>query len=187
MHFYDEISKVTNTLKSGGTIIYPTDTIWGIGCDPFNESAVGNLFYLKKRPRNKPILLLVDSIEMLKQYVSIHPRVETLLVYHRKPLTLIYKADKRIPNFLTSKEGTIGIRVVQDDFCQEIIKSFGKPISSTSANFAGNPFPTNFEEIDFDFLKVADYVVKYRQNEPCQGSPSVIATFNREGELSFLR
>lgn len=187
MQFSDEIPKIINTLKSGGTIIYPTDTIWGIGCDPFNESAVGNLFYLKKRPRNKPILLLVDSIEMLKQYVSIHPRVETLLVYHKQPLTLIYKADKRIPDFLTTADHTIGIRVVLDDFCQEVIKSFGKPISSTSANFAGNPFPANFEDIDVNFLNVADYVVNYRQNEPCKGSPSVIATFDREGELSFLR
>lgn len=187
MHFCDELPRVINALKSGGTIIYPTDTIWGIGCDAFNESAVGNLFYLKKRPRNKPVLLLVDSIEMLKQYVEIHPRVETLLVYHKQPLTIIYKADKRIPKYLTSENHSIGIRVVMDQFCKEIIKSYGKPITSTSANFAGEPFPINYQDIDSDFLKIADYVVRFRQADKKKGSPSVIAKFNGEGELSFLR
>ena len=181
------MASVISTLKQGGTIIYPTDTIWGIGCDPFNEAAVGNLFYLKKRPRSKPLLLLVDSIEMLKQYVNIHPRVETLLVYHRQPLTLIYKADKRIPKHLTTEARTIGIRVVLDDFCKEVIRSFGKPISSTSANFSGSPFPTNYIDIDSGFLQIADYVVKYKQKERSSGKPSVIASFDSEGELSFFR
>lgn len=187
MHFCDELPSVINALKSGGTIIYPTDTIWGIGCDAFNESAVGNLFYLKKRPRNKPVLLLVDSIEMLKQYVKIHPRVETLLFYHRQPLTIIYKADKRIPQYLTSENHSIGIRVVKEEFCKEVIKAFGKPITSTSANFSGEEFPNSFQDINADFLKVADYVVRYKQADNTKGSPSVIASFNREGELSFLR
>jgi len=187
MLFRDEIASVIKTLRQGGTIVYPTDTIWGIGCDPFSEAAVGNLFYLKKRPRKKPLLLLVDSIKMLKQYVTIHPRVETLLVYHRQPLTLIYKADKRIPSYLTNESGTIGIRVVLDDFCKEVIKIFGKPITSTSANFSGSPYPNNFEDIDNDFLKVADYVVKYKQQETSRGKPSVIASFNGEGELAFFR
>lgn len=187
MHFCDELPNVIKTLKSGGTIIYPTDTIWGIGCDAFNESAVGNLFYLKKRPRSKPLLLLVDSIAMLKQFVEIHPRVETLLFYHRQPLTIIYKADKRIPKYLTSEEHSIGIRVVVDKFCKEVIKSFGRPITSTSANFSGSPFPNNFQDIDNKFLDVADYVVKFRQSENKKGSPSVIAKFNGEGELQFLR
>lgn len=187
MLFCDEIASVINTLKQGGTIIYPTDTIWGIGCDPFNEAAVGNLFYLKKRPRSKPLLLLVDSIKMLKQYVNIHPRVETLLVYHKQPLTLIYKADKRIPEHLTTEIRTIGIRVVLDDFCKEVIKTFGSPITSTSANFSGSPFPTSFQDIDSRFLQIADYVVKYKQQERSNGKPSVIASFDSEGELSFFR
>lgn len=187
MLFCDELTSVINTLNQGGTIIYPTDTIWGIGCDPFNEAAVGNLFYLKKRPRTKPLLLLVDSIEMLKQYVNIHPRVETLLVYHKQPLTLIYKADKRIPSHLTTDTRTIGIRVVLDDFCREMIKTFGKPVSSTSANFSGVPYPANFNSIESTFLNVADYVVKHKQEETTNGKPSVIASFNGEGELSFLR
>lgn len=187
MLFCDEIASVINTLNQGGTIIYPTDTIWGIGCDPFNESAVGNLFYLKNRPRTKPLLLLVDSIEMLKQYVTIHPRVETLLVYHKQPLTLIYKADKRIPTFLTTESRTIGVRVVLDEFCKALIKAFGKPITSTSANFSGSPYPSSFQEIDNGFLDVADYVVKHKQNEDTKGKPSVIASFDSEGELSFFR
>lgn len=187
MQFGDEVSNVIKTLETGGTIIYPTDTIWGIGCDPFNESALGNLFYLKKRPTSKPVLLLVDSIQMLKQYVKIHPRVETLLVYHRQPLTIIYKADKRLPSFLTSKDHTIGIRIVLEPFCQEVIRRYGKPITSTSANFSGKAFPKNYNEIEDSFLSVADYVVQHGQHEEYEGSPSVIATFNREGELSFLR
>jgi len=187
MLFCDEIASVIRTLKQGGTIIYPTDTIWGIGCDPFNDAAVGNLFYLKKRPQSKPILLLVDSIEMLKQYVTIHPRVETLLVYHKQPLTLIYKADKRIPEHLTPEARTIGIRVVLDDFCKQVIQRFGKPISSTSANFSGSPFPSSFQDIEHNFLQVADYVVKHRQQEISKGKPSVIASFDSEGELSFFR
>ena len=185
----EEVTRAVTALRKGRVLLYPTDTIWGLGCDIFNESAVKRIYEIKQRPENKPFVLLVDSIEMLKKYIKdIHPRVETLLTHHIQPLTIIYQSNGTLPDYLVSEEGTLAIRVTQDEFCKQIIGALGQPIISTSANRAEQPYPKNFQEIDEVILKMADDIVDFRiKGEEGDQIPSVIATFNHKGDLSFIR
>ena len=180
------VDTAIEALKMGGILIYPTDTIWGIGCDPENKSAVERIFQIKKRDRDKPFILLVSDIEMLKRYVYIHPRIETLLVVHQKPLTLIYSEVKNLPDHLLGPDGSIGIRICKHPFTNDLISRYNKPLVSTSANFSGDPFPASFDDINPKLLRLMDHVVRPQLKER-NGSPSVVATFNHKGELSFLR
>ena len=184
----DNLEIITSTLESGGLILYPTDTIWGIGCDATNEDAVQRIFDLKKRPYDKPFVLLVNSIEMLKNYVEhVHPRIETLLMHHLQPLTMIYDQAKNLPPISYAREGSVAIRVVQDSFCRELIAQFGKPLIASSANITDKPFPANFGGISSDVITGVDYVVKWKQSEKKISQPSVIAKFSEKEELIFLR
>ncbi len=188
MRFPDNLDDISDVLSNDGVILYPTDTIWGLGCNPFSIKAINKLFELKKRDKSKGLLLLVDSIEMLKEHVyEIHPRVETLLVYHNKPLTIIYPEPKNLPNELMGSFKSIGIRLVNDPFCQALIKHLGHPITSTSANFAGDPFPKIFKDIDPSLINECDYVVNHRQSDVKEGTPSVIVTYDTKGQINFLR
>lgn len=183
-----EIDEIVDTLKKGGIILYPTDTIWGLGCDARNEKSIEKIYAIKQRPHSAPLILLVDSVEMLKDYVPrIHPRIETLMSMHQKPLTIIYSGVEGLPSILYSEKKTLAIRVVQDIFCQALIRDFGAPIVSTSANKSGQPWPKGFGEISSEIIKAADYVVRHRREERVTGEPSVIATYNSKGNLHFLR
>jgi len=160
--YQEELDKTVKYLRKGYVMLYPTDTIWGLGCDSSNVSAVERVFEIKHRPRNKPMVLLMSDIEMLKQHVHfIHPRVETLLSHHRQPLTLIYDHIIDLPDHLLSEEGTCAIRVCHDPFCKEVIEKFGKPIISTSANISEQPFPKTFAEVDQIIKDEADYTVAF--------------------------
>jgi L-threonylcarbamoyladenylate synthase len=188
MFFPDQIEDISYILKMGGILIYPTDTIWGIGCDPFNESAVDKIYEIKERNKSKSFVLLVDSIKMLKLYApKIHPRVETLLVHHTKPLTLIHPEVKNLPEYLKAEDGSVAIRIAQDMFCKDLIQHFGFPLLSTSVNKSGQPSPQNFNEISEDFLKEADYIVKFQRHDQRKKQASVIARYNSKGELDFIR
>lgn len=183
-----EIADVVDVLNKGGVILYPTDTIWGLGCDAMDEKAIATIYQIKQRSADLPLVVLVDSIEMLKAYVpKIHPRVETLLTMHHKPLTIIYSGVKEFPPVLYGNKKTVAIRVVQDAFCQEMIRMFGRPIVSTSANISGEPWPQGFGEISSEIIKASNYVVRYRRDEKQTGEPSVIASYNSKGVLNFLR
>jgi L-threonylcarbamoyladenylate synthase len=184
----DSIKEISDLLHKGKIILYPTDTIWGIGCDATNEGAIQRIFDIKNREASKPLIILANSIEMIKEYVcDLHPRVETLLTLHNRPLTIVHPASKNLPSNLTGGSPSIGIRLVQDAFCQELISTFGKPIVSTSANVSDEPFPRHFGEISSYVLKQIDYVVKYRQEEKTCAEPSVVATYDSVGDLIFLR
>ena len=184
----DNISEISEQLETGGVILYPTDTIWGLGCDATNERAIRRIFNIKNRSLNQPLVILVDSIEMLKEYVpQIHPRVETLLTLHERPLTIVHPQSQNLPQILKGDFSSIGIRVAKDPFCRALIAAFGKPIVSTSANKSKQPYPKHFGEITSEIFKEVDYVVRYRQNDTDPGEPSVIATYNQLGELDFLR
>ncbi|MDG2450233.1 MAG: L-threonylcarbamoyladenylate synthase [Saprospiraceae bacterium] len=185
--YFDELEVINNTLTSGGIILYPTDTIWGIGCDVFQLEAVEKIYNIKKRPRELPFVLLVSSIEMLKTYANIHPRLETLMVYHKKPLTLIYEEVDSLPESILSEDGTIAMRVANDPFCQLIIEELGSPLVSTSANLSGQQFPKHFDEVTGDILRHMDYIVQHRQDDKEERLPSVMAEFNKKGELLFIR
>jgi len=186
--FVDSTEHIVTILNKDGVILYPTDTIWGLGCSIYSQKGVEKIYEIKQRDRNNPLLLLVDGISMLKKYAkSIHPRVETLHVYHKQPLTIIYEAGPRIPQYLLGDNKTIAIRIVQDEFCKSLINLLGYPITSSSANISHKPYPKIFSEIEESILNQSDYVVSYKQKHTKKGSPSVIAKFGENGDLEFLR
>jgi L-threonylcarbamoyladenylate synthase len=185
-----KLMECTDALKEGKVILYPTDTIWGLGCDPWDEEAVERIYRIKNRKRDQPLLLLVDSLDMLRQYVeSIHPRIETLLAFHERPLTLIYPNPKNLPDYLLASDGSIGIRICQSKICCDLIRQFGKPITSTSPNVSGTPAPEHFGEIQSDILSKVEYVLWQPNLDELMGkaTPSVIAKFDESGVLEFLR
>lgn len=184
----DDISEIVRILLDDGIICYPTDTIWGIGCDATNEVAIARITNLKGRSPEKGYILLVDSLEMLKRHVpKIHPRLETLLAYHQRPLTVIYDRSIGLPPAVKAPDGSVAIRIAQDEFCRTLIGQLGRPLLSTSANKSDQPFPPTFGAISSDILMNVDYVVKHRQDDKEPGQPSSIAKLDRHQELDFIR
>jgi len=184
----DNIEAVVDILVDGGIICYPTDTVWGIGCDATNISAIKKVNKLKGRPNGKGYVLLVDSIQMLKNYVEeLHPRMETLLEYHKRPLTLIYPKAKNLPKEVCGEDGSVAIRLAKCTFCQTLISALGAPIISTSANLSGVPFPKTFGEISSEIIEKVDYIAKERRWDKTNGQPSTIAYVDKDGMLEFIR
>ncbi len=184
----EKFDEILTVIRNGEVILYPTDTIWGIGCDATNEKAVEKIIDIKSRRSDKGFVVLVDSIEMLKKFVKhVHPRVETLISFHERPLTVIYDEGKGVAKKVMGDDGSLAVRVVQDPFCRELIKQFGKPLVSTSANISGEPFPAHFGEISSEIFEKVDFVVKYKQDSKDQGEPSVIVRLNEQEELDFIR
>ena len=184
----DDISDIARLLEEGGLICYPTDTIWGIGCDATNETAIRRLSALKGQHPKNGYILLVNDLEMLKRYaVKIHPRVETLLAYHQRPLTIIYEHTTGLPAAVKAANGSVAIRIAGDEFCKELIQTFGKPIVSTAACKTGQPYPPAFGAISSEILGGVDYVVKYRQDDREPHEPSAMARLDRHKELEFIR
>lgn len=189
MNLQHEIDQLTNTLNNGGIILYPTQTIWGLGCDASNETAVQQLLQLKDRPVEKGLIILVDSLASLKQYVNyIPPKASNLVEYHTRPLTIIYEQIKKelfAPSVCAS-DGTLAIRVTQDPFCKRLIKEFDGPIVSTSANFNNAPYPKSFSEIDPELSKQVAYIADYKRDEISNTTPSTIVKVVKN-ELIFIR
>ena len=184
----DKMEDIIAVLNDGGLILYPTDTIWGIGCDATNADAVKKVYQLKRRVPTKPYVLLADSLDLVEQYVyQVHPRIDNLLQYHTRPLTVIYDKAKNLPENAIAEDGSVAIRVAMDDFCKRLISAFGKPLVATSANISDQPFPTNFGSVSSEIIQGVDYVVKWRQHEKQIGEPSVIVKLSRKGELVFIR
>ena len=184
----DNFDNIANILADDGIILYPTDTIWGLGCDATNPVAVERVYNLKQRDRSKPFVLLVDSIEMLKEYVeALHPRLETLMMYHTRPMTVIYDEAKNLPENAVGPGGSVAIRVAHDSFCQQLIRAVGKPLVATSANISNEPFPTIFGEISSQVIQGVDYVARHRRTDKAPKEPSVIVKYDGKGELVFLR
>lgn len=184
----DNLEDIIAVLESGGLILYPTDTIWGIGCDATNPEAVQKVYDLKRRDASKPFVLLANTLDLVKQYVEeVHPRLENLLQYHTRPLTVVYPKSKNLPPIATHESGSVAIRVATDQFCQQLIQAFGKPLISSSANISTEPFPANFGEISSEIIQGVDYVVKSRQYDQTNAEPSVIVMVTEDGEFNFLR
>jgi len=182
-----EVSVALKTLQQEGIIIYPTDTVWGIGCDATNENTVKKVFKIKQRTESKSLIILVDSFKMLKEYVNEIPyNINEILEKFHKPTTIIYNNPKRLAKNVVASDDTVAIRVVQDKFCKELIKEYGKPIVSTSANISGKPSPKSFEEIEPSILDAVDYVVNLHQNKKTD-SPSSIIKLNAKGEIEVIR
>ena len=182
-----EIALALKALELNGTIIYPTDTIWGLGCDATNQGAVKKIYKIKNRSESKSLIILVDGMDMLKKYVSHVPKVvEKFLKASNKPTTVIYSHPKGLAQNVIASDDTVAIRIVQSDFCKALISEFSKPIVSTSANFSGQPSASSFKEIDPLLLKQVDYIVNLPAAES-KSTASQIIKLNDLGEIEFLR
>jgi len=187
--FFDyEIAEAASVLQHGELILFPTDTIWGIGCDACNENAVEKVYQLKQREHSKPFVLLVDGLDMLRSYVEhVHPKIETLLIHHTRPLTIVYdKGINLAPNAI-AKDGSVAIRIPVDEYCLALIRKFGKPLVATSANISKEPFPSCFQEVSQKVRQGVSFISKHRQKEISNNEPSVIVKLSDREELIFLR
>ena len=188
MNLQEEADKTSQILRKGGVIVYPTDTIWGIGCDAENFEAVERIYHIKERSDTKSMLILVSDKEMLKKYINSIPDVaDKFINQYGGPLTIIYPHARLLPANLVSSDQTIGIRITSDDFCRKLLKSLGRPIVSTSANISGQPHPSFFREISPLILEKADYVVQYRQDDTTPSAPSRIIKIELSGNYTIIR
>jgi L-threonylcarbamoyladenylate synthase len=186
--FNTDIEACLRVLESGGLILYPTDTIWGIGCDATNEAAVEKIFTLKKRIETKALIVLIADERSLLQYVaSPHIEVFDYIQGVSKPTTIIYENAIGLASNLLAEDGSVGIRICADEFCKHLIKRFRKPIVSTSANVSGFPPPKVFSDIDIAVKEGVDYVVHYRQDDTVPVEPSAVVKCNKDGRFTILR
>jgi L-threonylcarbamoyladenylate synthase len=186
--FENDIINSLRILDSDGIILYPTDTIWGIGCDATNSIAVQKIFQLKKRAEKKSMIILVSDETMINSYVS-NPseKILSFLSSAKKPTTAIFKNAIHLPSNLINEYGSIAIRIPKDEFCIELIRQLKKPLVSTSANISGEKFPQNFEEVSGEIKNGVDYMVQHRQNDFSEKAPSSIIKLNEENEIQIIR
>jgi L-threonylcarbamoyladenylate synthase len=188
MAFDEDINEALAILKNGGIILYPTDTIWGLGCDATNPAAVEKIFSIKSRSGNKSLLIIVDGEGMLGAYVKEIPEiVYELIAVSEKPMTIIYPSGKNLAPGVCGDDGSVGIRICRDEFCSQLLKRFRKPLVSTSANLSGKPSPALFSEIEKPVIDAADYIVKYRRNDQRIGSASSVIKVEMNGTIKIIR
>lgn len=173
-------------LENKGTILYPTDTVWGIGCDATCYQAVQKIFNIKKRDERKSLILLVSDVEMLQKYVDVSKEILLFLEEQIKPTTVIYNNPKSLALNVIAQNNTVAIRIVKNDFCQKLIRKFGKPIVSTSANISGESTPHFFKEIDDNIKNAVDFIVPLEQEKMDYTPPSQLVKIENE-EFIFLR
>lgn len=183
-----EIVQCLKTLSAGGLILYPTDTVWGIGCDATNAEAVKRVYQLKRRDDNKALIVLIDSADHLDHYVIDVPMIARELIdVAVKPLTIIYEGAYNLAPNLMGEGESVGIRIPSDEFCHRLCERYGKPIVSTSANMSGQPTATTFAAIDESIVQGVDYAVNYRRDEATPRQPSNIIMLHRDGTFKIIR
>lgn len=186
--FQQDIEPALSVLQTGGLLLYPTDTIWGIGCDATDPSAVAKVFQLKQREETKSlIVLMADRRDILKYTSQPDLRIFDFLDKVTRPTTVIYEGAMGLAPNLVSADGTVAIRLVNDPFCKWLIKRFRKPIVSTSANISGQPAPENFAAIDPQIKAGVDFIVRHRQDDMEPKQPSAIVRWNRDGTHTVIR
>ena len=184
----EDIRQAVQTLRQGGLILYPTDTIWGIGCDASNADAVRRVYELKRRDDSKALICLVDSAGRMQRYLRQVPDVAwDLIEFADNPLTLILDGAVNLAPNLIAADGSIGMRVTRETISHELCYRFQKAIVSTSANLSGEPSPANFTEIAPEILKGVDYVMKSRQNDLSKAKPSQIIKLGIDGQIQIIR
>ena len=185
---HNDLKKALEVLHSGGIILYPTDTIWGIGCDATNEEAVKRIYAIKKREDSKSMLVLMENMNALERYVEEVPEIAyDLIEVTDKPMTIIYSGAKNLAKNLIAQDGSIGIRLTNEDFTRQLIQRFKKPLVSTSANISGETSPAFFDEISPKIIEAVDYVVEYRQDDRTPTNPSSIIKLGVSGEIQIIR
>jgi len=177
-----EITKALKVLQSGGIILYPTDTIWGLGCDATNKDAINKIYTIKQRQESKALISLVSSADMLKKHTNYIPKINI----SDSPTTVIYPNVTGLSYNLLADNGTAAIRIVQDEFCKKLIQALGKAIVSTSANISGEESPNQFSEISEHIKNNADYIVNLQQNKT-RKNPSAIIKIEEDGSITKLR
>jgi L-threonylcarbamoyladenylate synthase len=188
MIFSDDIKNCVEVLKNGGTILYPTDTVWGIGCDATNEKAVAKIYAIKKRNEDKSmIILLAEEAEIVKYTDDPDPVIFDFIKGVHKPTTVIYDGARNLATNLINKDGSIGIRVVNDPFCKQLIHTFGGPVVSTSSNISGYPAPAFYEDIDGEIKNGVDYIVQHRRDDLTPALPSTVVKLGKDGNVQVLR
>lgn len=189
--FSEDIKKAVEVLRRGGVILYPTDTVWGIGCDACCSDAVKKIFSIKQREDSKALITLVGSLAQLERTVTGIPEVAYQLIeYSEKPITIVYDGiapGSRIAPELLAADGTIGVRVTSEAFSSALCKAFGRPIVSTSANISGKPSPANFKQIDTEIIDSVDYVCESRRNDLKEATPSTVMRLSEDGSFKVLR
>jgi len=186
--FQQDIDPSLATLQAGGLILYPTDTIWGIGCDATDAAAVEKVYALKQRAETKSlIILMADKKDILRYTSQPDLRIFDFLDTVTKPTTVIYEGAMGLAPNCIGADGTVAIRLTDDPFCRHLIKRFRKPIVSTSANISGSPAPANFKDIDEKIKAGVDYIVHHRQDDNAERAPSAIVRWNRDATVTIIR
>lgn len=184
----EEVNKALDVLRRGGLILYPTDTIWGVGCDATNDEAIARIYQLKRRADSKSLIALLDTPAKLPSYVSDIPDVAyDLIEYAEHPLTIIYSNAKNLSKAAIAADGSIGIRIVKHEFCTQLLERFRKPIISTSANISGEPSPGQFNDISDSIRNGVDHIVNWEQNSSINMKPSTIMKLEPGGRFTFIR
>jgi L-threonylcarbamoyladenylate synthase len=184
----EDIKKALEVIKNGGVILYPTDTVWGLGCDATNHGAVDRIYKIKKRKDCKSMLVLIDHTGRLGVYVKEVPDIAWELIDAAvSPITIIYPGARNLAENLIAEDGSIGIRLSEDEFCVELIKRLGKPLVSTSANISGEKTPSIFPEISEEIKATVDYIVEWRQEDNVKKPPSSIIKLGEGGLFKIIR
>lgn len=184
----DDIKKALVVMRNGGVILYPTDTVWGLGCDATNAKAIERVFQIKNRTDSKSMIVLVNSSDMLTRYVADIPPVALDMVeITDSPLTVVYDKGRSLAPGVTAEDGSVGIRVCLDPFCDALIMALRKPLVSTSANISGEPAPAIFDEISDEIKNAVDYICSYRQDDRSRVKPSSVIRISANGAVKILR
>lgn len=184
----EDIKKALEVLKSGGIILYPTDTIWGIGCDATNPEAIKRIYQIKKREDSKSMLVLMENPALLDRYIDDVPEVAWDLVeIATTPLTVIYPNAKNLAQNLIAEDGSVGIRFTKEEFTSQLLQRFRRPLVSTSANISGVKSPAYFDEISEEIKNQVDYIVEYRQDDTTPSKPSSIIKLGPGGRIDIIR
>lgn len=181
------MDKAIEALQSGGTILYPTDTIWGIGCDATNVEAIQKVFDIKKRDKNKSFIILIDNEKRLQDLVDVPTMAWEIIDLSEKPVTIVYDNPRGLPKELLAEDGSVGIRLIKDNFCKKMIGKLNKPIVSTSANFSGEKSPMKFSEINQDLIKMVDHIVSEDGERVAQWKASSVIRVWQDGRVKVLR
>ncbi len=183
-----DIKAAAEVLGKGGVILYPTDTIWGLGCDATNQKAVEKVYRIKERVQDKSLIILVSDIVMLGKYViEIPETAEELIASVSEPITIIYPAGRNLPKNVLASDGSIAVRIPRHQFCQDLLREFGKPITSTSANLSGTPNPYSFSGVVEPVKEAADFIVSVAHQSLSRPKPSTIVRIDKNGEIQVLR